>query len=83
MFHHKSFLREEEVETEIATASMNGGQLAQARADGGIAWASTAVAHRCAVNPKHRTRPPFAYVKRFLKMSDGRAPGGGRHHFLN
>ena len=49
---------------------------------GRIVRPAAAVAHRRAIRPERRTRPPLADLKRETKVSDGLSPGGGRHHFF-
>src|SRR6202035_6184772 len=43
---------------------------------------ASAITDRCAVGSERRTRPPLADLIRDPKVSDGLAPGGGRHHFF-
>ena len=66
----------------IAEPPANGGQFAQSHPHRGIVRPSAAVTDRGPIGPQRRTRPPLADLKRNTKVSDGLAPGGGRHHFF-
>src|SRR5262249_59399309 len=77
-----AFAPQQDVQPPITKPSANGGQFTQSRPDRRIVRSCTAVADRCAISSKCRTRPPLADLKRETKVSDGVSPGGGRHHFF-
>jgi hypothetical protein len=47
-----------------------------------VVRSTAAMARRCAIRSYDKTRPPLANRKRNAQVSDGLAPGGGRHLFL-
>jgi hypothetical protein len=46
-----------------------------------VVRSTAAMARRCAIRSYDKTRPPLANRKRNAQVSDGLAPGGGRHLF--
>jgi hypothetical protein len=70
------------MQTPIAEAPTDRGQLPQPRPDHPIIRPTAPVTHRTAVAPDHRARPPLAHLPGLAQMSDGLSSGDGRHHFF-
>src|SRR5690606_10054460 len=66
----------------VTEAPMLSGGLVQRLAQFGIVRPAVPIPHGRTVSSDQGTRPPLAHLVALFEMSDGLAPGGGRHHFF-